>query len=57
MQPLQSAGVKDPTLLDTLTALTLNGVVFYLIASVVDRYGSDLIALGAGFALDARQRR
>lgn len=51
MQPYQTATVKDPTLLDTLAALTLNGLVFYLFASLVDRYGSELMKVPAAWLL------
>jgi hypothetical protein len=51
MQPFQSASVSSPTLLDTLAALTVNGLVFYLLASLVDRYGSELMQVPAAWLL------
>ncbi len=42
LQAFQPAGVSDPLRLDTLAALSLNGLVFYGAASLAERYGSDL---------------
>ena len=39
LQRFQSADVDDPCLLDTLAALTLNGIAFYLLASALERGG------------------
>jgi hypothetical protein len=39
----QGGDVSDPVLLDTLTAMSLNGVLIYLGAWVVERYGSELM--------------
>jgi hypothetical protein len=36
-----------PLLLDTLTALTLNGALFYLVASAIERYGTIVMAPAA----------
>jgi hypothetical protein len=47
MQPLQSPSVSDPTLLDTLTAMSLNGLVFYAAASLADRHGPATMTTGA----------
>lgn len=46
MQRFQSP--KDSVSIDTLCALTANGVVFYLVASVLERWGQGLIAVSAG---------
>ena len=43
MKPLQPATVSDPLLLDTLTAMSLNGMLFYAAGSVADRYGTRLM--------------
>jgi hypothetical protein len=50
MQSLQPEAVSDPTLLDTMTALAVNGVAFYATASLLDRYASELTA-GAAWLL------
>ena len=42
LQSLQSASVSDPLLLDTLAAMTLNGVGFYALAAALDRHGTEL---------------
>ncbi len=47
MQPFQSGSVSQPMLLDTLTALTVNGVAFYVGASVIDRFGSEPMKVAA----------
>ena len=39
-QPLQGRDVSNPTLVDTVAALTMNGVVFYAAASAIDWFGS-----------------
>jgi len=36
---LQGPGVSDPTLVDTATAMTVNGLVFYAVASALERLG------------------
>jgi hypothetical protein len=46
---LQSATVSDRTLLDTIAAMTVNGVVFYLVASALDRRRSDPVRVAARF--------
>ena len=47
LQPLQATGVSDPTLIDTLTAMTLNGVGFYLVASLLERRGSEVMQVSS----------
>jgi len=44
---LQSAGVSDPALLDTVAAMTLNGLLFYGAAWLLDRHGSVLVRSAA----------
>jgi hypothetical protein len=43
LQAFQPAGVSDPLRLDTLAALSLNGLLFYAAASVAERHGSELV--------------
>jgi serine/threonine protein kinase len=43
MAPLQSPEVSDPLLLDTLTAMTLNGLLIYGTAWLLERHGSRLM--------------
>ena len=45
MAPFQSPEVSSPTLLDTLTAMTINGVVIYVAGSLLEtaRFGVDAI--------------
>lgn len=43
MRRFQSPDVSDPLLLDTLTAMALNGILFYVVATVAERRGSDLM--------------
>ncbi len=43
LQPWQPDGVSNPVLLDTLAAMSFNGLVFYVAASVADRVGSELV--------------
>jgi hypothetical protein len=50
MQSFQRSDVTTATLLDTLTALTLNGVAFYAAASLLHRSGTDAMK-GAGWLL------
>ncbi len=47
MQPFQSAHPASPTLLDTLTALALNGIVFYAGALLLERSGSESMKIAA----------
>lgn len=44
----QRHGVHDPTLLDTVGAMTMNGVVFYLVAVMVRRYGNTAVQSASG---------
>jgi serine/threonine protein kinase len=48
LQPWQSSNVSDPTLLDTIAAMTLNGLVFYSAAAILARRGSALMSGAAG---------
>jgi hypothetical protein len=47
LQALQPDDVSSPVLIDTLTTLTLNGVLFYGIAAIVERRGTPLMAPAA----------
>jgi len=47
LQAMQSAGVSDRLLIDTLAAMTLNGIGFYALASALDRHGTELQATAA----------
>ncbi len=47
LQSMQSADVSDPLLIDTLAAMTLNGIGFYALASALDRHGTELQATAA----------
>jgi hypothetical protein len=49
LRAFQSARISDPLLLDTLTALTLNGMVFYTAATLLDRRGSEHVNTAARF--------
>jgi serine/threonine protein kinase len=49
LRAFQSGGISDPLLLDTLTALTLNGMVFYLAAALLDRRASEHVNTAARF--------
>jgi hypothetical protein len=42
MAPFQPAAVSDPLLLDTLAAMTVNGLLVYVAASALARFGSPL---------------
>jgi len=44
---LQGPNVTNSTLLDTLTALSLNGAAFYVIAVLLERYGTPALAPAA----------
>ena len=48
LQAWQPAKVSDSQLLDTVAAMTLNGVAFYAIAAVSRRRGTELMAGAAG---------
>jgi hypothetical protein len=43
MQRFQGSDVSDKLLLDTVTAMSLNGLVFYGVASAADRWGTGLM--------------
>jgi hypothetical protein len=43
LQPLQAGKISDPLLLDTVAAMTINGVLIYLLAAVVERRGTPLM--------------
>jgi len=47
MRPFQAATVSEATLLDTITAMSLNGIAFYLVGSAADRRGTDLMKAAA----------
>jgi hypothetical protein len=47
LQSMQSDGVSDRLLIDTLAAMTLNGIGFYALASSLDRHGTELQATAA----------
>jgi hypothetical protein len=47
MRSLQPADVESPVLLDTLTGLALNGILFYAIAAAVERRGTALMSTAA----------
>jgi serine/threonine protein kinase len=46
---LQPARVTDPTLLDTVAAMTLNGALFYAVAAALDRRREDSTRVAARF--------
>jgi predicted Ser/Thr protein kinase len=48
MQAFQPVTVSDPHLLDTLAAMTANGVIFYVAASIAERRGSELMRATSG---------
>lgn len=47
MQRFQGPEVTDKLLLDTVTAMSLNGIAFYLVASAADRVGTGLMRRAA----------
>ncbi len=49
LRALQPDGVSDPGLLDTVVAMTVNGALFYTIASALDRRRSDTVRVAARF--------
>jgi hypothetical protein len=49
LQGLQPAGVSWPVLIDTMTALAINGVLFYGAAALIERRGSALMRPAAQF--------
>jgi serine/threonine protein kinase len=44
MAPFQSPDVSNPLLLDTLTAMTLNGLLIYATALLLEHYGSRVLS-------------
>jgi len=44
LSPLNPPDVSDPLLIDTVAALSLNGVLFYLVAELVERRGTEIMA-------------
>ncbi|HET9270079.1 MAG TPA: hypothetical protein VFO31_18015, partial [Vicinamibacterales bacterium] len=47
LRQLQPADVSSPVLIDTLTALTLNGILFYGLAVLVERRGTPMMSTAA----------
>jgi hypothetical protein len=47
LERLQAPAVTNPVLIDTLAALSLNGILFYAVAWLVERHGSDATAPAA----------
>jgi hypothetical protein len=47
LQSMQAAGVSDRLLLDTLAAMSLNGIGFYVLGMLLDRHGTELQATAA----------
>jgi serine/threonine protein kinase len=47
LQAFQSESVSNPTLIDALAAMTLNGLAFYAVASFLDRRGTELQAIAS----------
>ena len=47
LERLQSTSVSNPVLIDTLAALSANGVLFYGVGWLIDRHGSDATAPAA----------
>jgi hypothetical protein len=47
LQSVQTPAVTDRLLIDTLAAMTCNGVAFYALASALDRHGTELQATAA----------
>jgi len=45
LSPLNPPEVSDPLLIDTVAALSLNGVLFYLVAELVERRGTENMAV------------
>ncbi len=43
----QAQGISDPTLLDTVVALTANGILFYAMGALLERRGTPLMRLPA----------
>ncbi len=51
LRALQPPAVSDPTLIDTLGALSLNGIVFYLLAAAMEKANRDPTRGAAGLLL------
>jgi hypothetical protein len=49
LSPWQSAHVSDPHLLDTVAAMTINGILFYLAGAALVRRGTDQAQVAAPF--------
>jgi hypothetical protein len=47
LESFQPAKVADPVLLDTLAAMSLNGILFYLVGLAVERAGSEAMQASA----------
>ncbi len=47
LRALQAPDVSSPALIDTLTAMTVNGVLFYVVASLIERRGSEIVQVAA----------
>jgi hypothetical protein len=47
LQSMQAPDVSDRLLIDTLAAMTLNGIGFYALAAALDRHGTELQAQAA----------
>jgi hypothetical protein len=47
LRGFQSGGVSDPLLLDTVAAMTVNGVIFYLAGSTLEWRGSEQARIAA----------
>jgi hypothetical protein len=47
LTPLQATSVKDSTLLDTVAALSLNGIAFYLVGALAHTRGTALMTTAA----------
>jgi hypothetical protein len=47
MRPFHTGTAEQLTLLDTITAMSLNGIVFYLAGSAADRWGTGLMKAAA----------
>jgi hypothetical protein len=45
LQAFQSPNVSNQWLLDTLAAMTINGVIFYVVAGALDRHGSEVLSI------------
>jgi hypothetical protein len=49
LRALQPTDVEDPVLIDTLAALSLNGLIFYLVAAALERRGAESMRAAATF--------